>query len=220
MFALVTPIRPSPADLPAAWAYEVQIPARALERIYRLQPVVCDHRLVSAGSVTAVAVAVLALIIVGLTAVRTVPPQQMYVVELLGRYRRTLEPGIHLLVPYIESVRAKVNMGEQVASFPPQPAITSDDLVACIETVLYYRVEDPVRVTYETANAVQTMEMLTITTLRDLTGSMDLERARASRDELNLRLTEVLDRSTGAWGIKVMRAEIKAIETGSRRGCP
>lgn len=110
----------------------------------------------SAGSVTAVAVAVLALIIVCLPAVRTVPPQQIYVVELLGRYRRTLEPGVHLLVPVIESVRAKVNMREQVASFPPQPAITSDNLVACMETVLYYRVEDPVRATYETADSVQT----------------------------------------------------------------
>jgi regulator of protease activity HflC (stomatin/prohibitin superfamily) len=180
--------------------------------------VTCDHRLVSAAPVTVVAL--LVLIIVGLAAVRTVPPQQTYVVELLGRYRRTLEPGIHLLVPFIESVHAKVNMREQVASFPPQPAITSDDLVACIETVLYYRVEDPVRATYETANAVQTMEMLTITTLRDLTGSMDLERTRASRDELNLRLTEVLDRSTSARGIKLIRAEIKAIETGSRLGCP
>ena len=181
--------------------------------------VTCHHRLVSAGLVTVV-VAVVALIVVGLAAVRTVPPQQAYVVELLGRYRRTLEPGVHLLVPFIESVHAKVNMGEQVASFPPQPAITSDDLVACIETLLCYRVVDPVRATYEIANAVQAMEMLTITSLRDLTGSMDLERVRASRNELTLRLTEVLDRNTGAWGIKVIRAEIKAIETGSRLGCP
>lgn len=159
------------------------------------------------------------MMIVGLTSVRAVQPQQTYVVELLGRYRRTLEPGIHLLVPFIESVRAKVNMREQVASFPPQPAITSDDLVACIGTVLYYRVVDPVRATYEIANPVLAMEMLTITTLRNLIGSMDLERARASRDEITLQLTEVLDENTPSWGIKVIRAEIKAIETGSRLGC-
>lgn len=164
-------------------------------------------------------VALLAMMIVGLTSVRAVQPQQTYVVELLGRYRRTLEPGIHLLVPFIESVRAKVNMREQVASFPPQPAITSDDLVACIGTVLYYRVVDPVRATYEIANSVLAMEMLTITTLRNLMGSMDLERARASRDEITLQLTEVLDENTPSWGIKVIRAEIKAIETGSRLGC-
>jgi hypothetical protein len=154
--------------------------------------VTCDDRLVPAGLVTVVAL--VALIIVGWAAVRTVPPQQTYVVELLGRCRRTLEPGIHLLVPFIESVHAKVNMREQAASFPPQPAIASDNLVACIETVLYYRVVDPLRATYETVNSVRAMEMLTITTLRNLTGSMDLERVRASRDELNLRLTEVLDR--------------------------
>jgi regulator of protease activity HflC (stomatin/prohibitin superfamily) len=124
-----------------------------------------------------------------------------------------------MLVPFIESVHAKVNMREQVASFPPQPAITSDDLVACIGTVVYYRVVDPVRATYEIANSLQAMEMLAITTLRNLVGSMDLEGARTSRDEINLRLSEVFDEKTGAWGIKVIRTEIKAIETGSRSGC-
>ena len=164
-------------------------------------------------------VATLAFIIIVLASVRTVQPQEAYVVELLGYYRRTLEPGIHMLVPFIESVHAKVNMREQVASFPPQPAITSDDLVACIGTVVYYRVVDPVRATYEIANSVQAMDMLTITTLRNLVGSMDLEGARTSRDEINLRLSEVFDEKTGAWGIKVIRTEIKAIETGSRSGC-
>ncbi|RZU73052.1 SPFH domain/Band 7 family protein [Micromonospora kangleipakensis] len=153
-----------------------------------------------------------------LASVRAVQPQQTYVVELLGRYRRTLEPGIHLLIPFIESVRAKVNMQEQVASFPPQPAITSDNLVACIGTVLYYQVVDPVRATYEIADSVQAMEMSTITALRNLMGSMNLERARASRDEITVHLTEVLDEKTPSWGIKVIRVEIKAIEAGSRLG--
>ena len=177
-----------------------------------------QHGHVSAD-VVAIIVVTLAFIIVVLASVRTVQPQQAYVVELLGHYRRTLEPGIHMLVPFIESVRAKVNMREQVASFPPQPAITSDNLVACIGIVVYYRVEDPVRVTYEITNSVQAMEMLTITTLRNLVGSMDLEVVRASRDEINLRLWEVFDEKTGAWGIKVNWTEIKAIETGSRSGC-
>jgi regulator of protease activity HflC (stomatin/prohibitin superfamily) len=144
----------------------------------------------------------------------------MYVVERLGRYHRTLKPGVHFLVPFIESVRAKVDMREHVARFPPQPAITSDDLVACFDTVLYFRVVDPVRETYEIGDSVQAMEMLTITTLRDITSTMDLERVRASRDEINLRLTHMLDKTTGAWGIKVMRVEIKAIGIGSRLGCP
>jgi regulator of protease activity HflC (stomatin/prohibitin superfamily) len=136
----------------------------ALPQHLLVAAVTCDHRLVSAGLV-AVIVAFLALIIVGLAAVRTVPPQPTYVVELFGRYRRTLEPGVHLLIPLIESVHTKVNMGEQVATFPPRPAVTSDNLVACIDTVLYHRVVDPVRATYEIANSVQAMEMLTITTL-------------------------------------------------------
>jgi regulator of protease activity HflC (stomatin/prohibitin superfamily) len=177
-----------------------------------------QHRRVSAGVVTTI-VAVLAFIIVVLASLRIVQPQQTYVVERLGRYRRTLEPGIHLLVPFIESVRAKVKMREQVASFPPQPAITSDNLVACIGTVLYYQVADPVRATYEIANSVQAMEMLTITTLRNLVGSMDLEQARASRDEINVQLAGVLNEGTDAWGIKVNWTEIKAIESGSRLGC-
>jgi regulator of protease activity HflC (stomatin/prohibitin superfamily) len=180
--------------------------------------VACDHRLVSAG-VVAVIVAFLTLIIIGLAAIRTVPPQQTYVVELFARYGRTLEPGVHLLVPFIESVHAKVNMGEQVATFPPQPAITSDNLVACIETVLYYRVVDPVRATYEIADSVKALEMLTITTLRDLTGSMDLERIRVRRDEINLRLTEVLAMNAAGWGIKVIRAETKSIVARSGLGC-
>ena len=148
-----------------------------------------------------------------------VQPQQAYVVELLGHYRRTLEPGIHMLVPFIESVRAKVNMREQVAHFPPQPAITSDNQVACIATVVYYRVVDPVRATYEITDFVRAIEMVTITTLRNLMGAMDLEEARAGRDEITLRLTEMFDEKTAAWGIKVILTEIKAIETGSRSGC-
>jgi regulator of protease activity HflC (stomatin/prohibitin superfamily) len=149
-----------------------------------------------------------------------VQPQQTYVVELLGRYRRTLQPGIHLLIPFIESVHAKVNMREQVASFPPQPAITSDNLVACIDIVLYYRVVDPVRATYEIANSVQAMDWLSITALRNLMGSMQLEQARTSRNEITSQLTEALKETTVSWGIEVIRVEIKAIGTGSRTGCP
>jgi regulator of protease activity HflC (stomatin/prohibitin superfamily) len=172
------------------------------------------------SNVVATLVAVLAFVIVALASVRTVQPQQTYVVELLGRYRRTLQPGIHLLIPFIESVHAKVNMHEQVASFPPQPAITLDNLVACIDTVLYYSVVDPVRATYEIANSVQAMDMLTITVLRNLMGSMQLEQARASRNEITSQLTEALKETTVSWGIEVIRVEIKAIGAGSRTGCP
>ena len=99
----------------------------------------------------------------------------MDVVERLGRYHRTLKPGLNLLVPFIDSVRTKVDMREQVVSFPPQPVITADNLVVSIDTVLYFKVVDPVRATYEIANFLQAIEQLTVTTLRNVIGSMDME---------------------------------------------
>src|SRR5213592_3529925 len=158
------------------------------------------------------AVVAIFVIIVLLRSVRVVPQQRMDVVERLGRYHRTLSPGLNLLMPFIDAVRTKVDMREQVVSFPPQPVITSDNLVVSIDTVLYFRVQDPVRATYEIANFLQAIEQLTVTTLRNVIGSMDLERALTSRDEINRHLSGVLDETTGRWGVKVTRVEIKAIE--------
>ncbi|WP_127501519.1 SPFH domain-containing protein [Actinoplanes solisilvae] len=147
-----------------------------------------------------------------LRSVRIVPQQRMDVVERLGKYKRTLSPGLNLLVPFVDSVRSKVDMREQVVSFPPQPVITSDNLVVSIDTVLYFKVVDPVRATYEISNFLQAIEQLTVTTLRNVIGSLDLERALTSREEINRHLSTVLDETTGRWGIKVTRVEIKAIE--------
>ena len=144
--------------------------------------------------------------------VRIVPQQRMDVVERLGKYQRTLKPGLNLLMPFLDSVRTKVDMREQVVSFPPQPVITSDNLVVSIDTVLYFKVVDPVRATYEIANFLQAIEQLTVTTLRNVIGSLDLEKALTSREEINRHLSGVLDETTGRWGIKVTRVEIKAIE--------
>jgi regulator of protease activity HflC (stomatin/prohibitin superfamily) len=144
--------------------------------------------------------------------VRIVPQQRMDVVERLGKYKRTLTPGLNLLVPFVDAVRTKVDMREQVVSFPPQPVITSDNLVVSIDTVLYFKVVDPVRATYEISNFLQAIEQLTVTTLRNVIGSLDLERALTSREEINRHLSSVLDETTGRWGIKVTRVEIKAIE--------
>ncbi|MEH0827851.1 MULTISPECIES: SPFH domain-containing protein [Micromonospora] len=145
-------------------------------------------------------------------AVRIVPQQRQDVVERLGRYKRTLNPGLNLLVPFVDAVRTKVDMREQVVSFPPQPVITSDNLVVSIDTVLYFKVVDSVRATYEISNFLQAIEQLTVTTLRNVIGSLDLERALTSREEINRHLSGVLDETTGRWGIKVTRVEIKAIE--------
>jgi len=159
------------------------------------------------------AVGVVLLVVVTLSkSVRVVQQQRMDVVERLGRYHRTLRPGLNVLMPYLDQVRTKVDMREQVVSFPPQPVITSDNLVVSIDTVLYFRVVDPVRATYEIANFLQAIEQLTVTTLRNVIGSLDLERALTSREDINRHLSGVLDETTGRWGIKVTRVEIKAIE--------
>jgi regulator of protease activity HflC (stomatin/prohibitin superfamily) len=165
------------------------------------------------GVLIALVLAAILLVIVGFyKLVRIVPQQRMDVVERLGRYHRTLKPGLNLLVPFFDSVRTKVDMREQVVTFPPQPVITADNLVVSIDTVLYFKVVDPVRATYEIANFLQAIEQLTVTTLRNVIGSMDMERALTSRDEINRHLSGVLDETTGRWGIKVTRVEIKAIE--------
>jgi regulator of protease activity HflC (stomatin/prohibitin superfamily) len=156
-------------------------------------------------------IAIFVLVTLG-KSIRTVPQQRMDVVERLGKYKRTLSPGLNILVPFVDAVRTKVDMREQVVSFPPQPVITSDNLVVSIDTVLYFKVVDPVRATYEISNFLQAIEQLTVTTLRNVIGSLDLERALTSREEINRHLSSVLDETTGRWGIKVTRVEIKAIE--------
>ncbi|TWJ16218.1 regulator of protease activity HflC (stomatin/prohibitin superfamily) [Stackebrandtia albiflava] len=144
--------------------------------------------------------------------VKIVPQQQEFIVERLGKYTRTLTPGMNFLVPFLDAVRGRIDKREQVVSFPPQPVITSDNLVVSIDTVIYYMVTDSVRATYAIANYLQGVEQLTVTTLRNVVGSMDLETALTSRDTINSALRVVLDEATGKWGIKVTRVEIKAID--------
>ena len=162
------------------------------------------------------AVLVIAAALIGIITVvkmvKVVPQQVEYVVERLGKYSRTLTPGLNILVPFIDSVRNKVDKREVVVSFPPQPVITSDNLVVSIDTVLYFKVIDSVRATYEIYSYLQGIEQLTVTTLRNVIGSLDLEKALTSRDEINRHLSGVLDETTGRWGIKVTRVELKAIE--------
>jgi regulator of protease activity HflC (stomatin/prohibitin superfamily) len=144
--------------------------------------------------------------------VRIVPQQTALIIERLGRYSRTLEGGIHFLVPFVDKVRANVDLREQVVSFPPQPVITSDNLVVNIDTVIYYQVIDPKSAVYEIANFIQGIEQLTVTTLRNVIGSLDLEQTLTSRDQINAQLRGVLDEATGKWGIRVNRVELKSID--------
>ena len=144
--------------------------------------------------------------------IRIVPQARAGVVERFGKYKGTLPAGLNLVVPFVDKVRYMIDLREQVVSFPPQPVITEDNLVVSIDTVIYFQVTDPVAATYEIANYIQAVEQLTMTTLRNIVGGMDLEETLTSRDEINSRLRGVLDEATGKWGIRVNRVELKGID--------
>jgi regulator of protease activity HflC (stomatin/prohibitin superfamily) len=156
-------------------------------------------------------VAVIVLIVLART-VRIIPQARAAVVERLGRYSRTLSPGLALVVPFVDRIRPMIDLREQVVSFPPQPVITEDNLVVSIDSVIYFQVTDPKSATYEIANYIQAIEQLTVTTLRNVIGGLALEKTLTSRDEINDRLRGVLDEATGKWGIRVNRVELKAID--------
>jgi regulator of protease activity HflC (stomatin/prohibitin superfamily) len=166
---------------------------------------------IGAGFIVLALLVIFAVIVIFRT-VRIVPQQTALIIERLGRYSRTLEGGIHFLVPFVDKVRANIDLREQVVSFPPQPVITSDNLVVNIDTVIYYQVIDAKSAVYEIANFIQGIEQLTVTTLRNVIGSLDLEQTLTSRDQINAQLRGVLDEATGKWGIRVNRVELKAID--------
>jgi regulator of protease activity HflC (stomatin/prohibitin superfamily) len=145
-------------------------------------------------------------------AVKIIPQARAGVVERLGKYHKTLLPGLNILVPFIDRVRPLIDMREQVVSFPPQPVITEDNLVVSIDTVVYFQVTDARAATYEIANYLGAVEQLTTTTLRNVVGSLNLEEALTSRDNINGQLRIVLDEATGKWGVRVGRVELKAID--------
>src|SRR3989441_4393823 len=163
------------------------------------------------GLVVILIVAVIVLLTLART-VRIVPQARARVVERLGRYHRTLNPGLSLIVPFIDRLRPFIDLREQVVSFPPQPVITEDNLVVNIDSVIYFQVTDARAATYEIANYIQAIEQLTVTTLRNVIGGMALEKTLTSRDEINSQLRGVLDEATGKWGIRVNRVELKAID--------
>jgi regulator of protease activity HflC (stomatin/prohibitin superfamily) len=156
-------------------------------------------------------VAVVVLVTLART-IRIVPQARAGVVERLGRYSRTLSPGLAMVVPFIDRVRPLIDLREQVVSFPPQPVITEDNLVVNIDSVIYFQVTDAKAATYEIANYIQAIEQLTVTTLRNVIGGMALEKTLTSRDDINGQLRGVLDEATGKWGIRVNRVELKAID--------
>ncbi len=159
-----------------------------------------------------VIVVVLFALFVAFRAVRIIPQARAGVVERLGRYHRTLEPGLALITPFIERVRPLVDLREQVVNFAPQSVITEDNVVVAIETVLYFTITEPKSATYEVANPLQAIEQLTVTTLRNVIGGLTLEATLTSRENVNAELRTVLDDATGKWGIRINRVEIKSVD--------
>ncbi|GAC1379003.1 MAG: SPFH domain-containing protein [Marmoricola sp.] len=165
----------------------------------------------NALAIALIVLAVLVAVILSRT-VRIIPQARAGIVERFGKYRTTLTPGLNGVTPFIDRVRYIVDLREQVVSFPPQPVITEDNLVVSIDTVIYFQVTDPVAATYEIANYITAIEQLTMTSLRNIVGGMDLERTLTSREEINRGLSAVLDEATGRWGVRVGRVEIKGID--------
>ncbi len=163
-----------------------------------------------------------ALIVIGVLAlfalflafqtIKIIPQARAGVVERLGRFSRTLDPGLAIVVPFIDRVKPLIDLREQVVSFRPQSVITKDNVTVNIDTVLYFTITDPRGVTYEVVNPLQAIEQLTVTTLRNVIGSLTLEEALTSRDSINTQLRGVLVEATGRWGIRVNRVELKSID--------
>src|SRR3712207_5746624 len=158
------------------------------------------------------AVVLLLIVIVVYKSILVIPQAQAAVIERLGRFRTVAPPGMNFLAPFFDRVRARIDLREQVVSFPPQPVITQDNLTVSIDTVVYFQVTDPRAAVYEISNYIIGVEQLTTTTLRNVVGGMSLEETLTSRDSINGQLRGVLDEATGRWGLRVARVELRSID--------
>jgi regulator of protease activity HflC (stomatin/prohibitin superfamily) len=165
----------------------------------------------TAGLIVLLVVAALVLLVLART-IRIVPQARAGVIERLGRYQRTLEPGLAIVIPFVDRLRPLIDLREQVITFAPQSVITEDSLVVHIDSVIYSQVTDPKAASYEIADYIQAIEQLTVTTLRNVIGGITLEDTLTSRDQINAQLRGVLDEATGKWGVRVNRVELKAID--------
>jgi regulator of protease activity HflC (stomatin/prohibitin superfamily) len=154
---------------------------------------------------------VLFVIIIAVSSIKIIKQATVGVVERLGKYHKTAEQGINVIIPFIDRFRYIIDMREQVVDFPPQPVITKDNVTMMIDTVVYYQVTDPFKFSYEISNAIVAIENLTATTLRNIVGDLELDETLTSRDLVNTKLRAILDEATDKWGIKVNRVELKNI---------
>src|ERR1700746_804368 len=164
------------------------------------------------AALVAAVIVVLLMFILVVKTVRIVPQARARNIERFGRYRKTLQPGMNFIIPFVDRVKPLIDLREQVVAFKGQPVITEDNLVVLIDTVLFFQVTDPRAADYEIVNYIQAIEQITATMLRSVIGSMDLEQTLTSRDKINTLLRGVLDDASGKWGIRVTRVEIKAID--------
>jgi regulator of protease activity HflC (stomatin/prohibitin superfamily) len=164
------------------------------------------------AALIALIVVLLFVLFVASQTIRIIPQARAGVVERFGRYSRTLEPGLAIVLPFIDRVKPLIDLREQVVSFPPSGVITEDNVTVNIDTVLYFTITDPKSASYEVANPLQAIEQLTVTTLRNVIGGLTLEDSLTSRDQINSQLRTVLDEATGKWGIRINRVELKAVD--------
>jgi regulator of protease activity HflC (stomatin/prohibitin superfamily) len=164
------------------------------------------------AALIAAGIVVLLILLLVLRTVRIVPQARARNIERFGRYHKTLDPGMNFIIPFVDRVKPLVDLREQVVDFKGQPVITEDNLVVNIDTVLFFQVTDPRAADYEIVNYIQAIEQITVTMLRSVIGSMDLEQTLTSREKINTMLRGVLDEASGKWGIRVTRVEIKTIE--------
>lgn len=156
-------------------------------------------------------VLIVLLVVFAVTCVKIVPQAEAAIVERLGSYLATWGNGLHVKIPFIDHVRPRVSLKEQVADFPPQPVITKDNVTISIDTVVFYKIVDPKLYTYGVENPIMAIANLTATTLRNIIGDLDLDTTLVSRDTINAKMRAILDEATDAWGIKVNRVEVKNI---------
>ncbi|MYC96423.1 MAG: SPFH/Band 7/PHB domain protein [Caldilineaceae bacterium SB0661_bin_32] len=163
------------------------------------------------GPILLLALIAIFVIVVAIASIRIVQPYQKGVIERLGRYQRTVQPGLTLIVPFVDAIQ-KVDMREQVVDVPPQEVITKDNVVVTVDAIVYFEATDPVKLVYNVADFYSAATKLAQTNLRNVVGEMELDAALTSRDHINAKLREVLDDATDKWGVRVVRVEIKRID--------